>query len=162
MAVDDLDNDGDVDLVVLASRERPMILRNMYMESRPRHHWLQIQLVGVTSNRDAVGSRVTVSVGDMTLTDEVHSGRSYQSHSGSRLQFGLGPHNQVDQIEIRWNGGASGCDPQRRCGSARDDYRAHQQCCPSRNALKERSCQLHVPAMLSPRSPRRDRAWFFP
>ncbi len=107
VAVDDLDNDGDIDVVVLASRERPMILQNEVIESNRANHWLQIQLVGVTSNRDGVGSRVTVSAGDMRLTDEVHSGRGYQSHCGSRLHFGLGAHKHVDQIEIRWNGGST-------------------------------------------------------
>jgi hypothetical protein len=108
VAADDLDNDGDIDLVVLASREKPMVLQNLYQETHRenKNHWLQLHLVGVTSNRDAVGARVTVSVGDMKLTDEVHSGRGYQSHSGSRLQFGLGTHDHVDQIEVRWNGGS--------------------------------------------------------
>ena len=43
--------------------------------------------------------------GDLTLVDEVHSGRGYQSHWGSRLQFGLGDRDRVDRIEIQWLGG---------------------------------------------------------
>ncbi len=105
LAIDDLDNDGDLDLVVQASREGPMILRNMLIESGSQNHWLQVRLVGVSANRDAVGSRVIVSAGELTLIDEVHAGRSYQSHSGSRLQFGLGLHDKVDRIEVHWLGG---------------------------------------------------------
>jgi hypothetical protein len=105
LAIDDLDNDGDPDLVVMASRESPMMLRNMYGESGGKHHWLEIQLIGVTGNRDGVGARVTVTVGGAELVDEVHSGRSYQSHSGMRLHFGLGTEEQVEQVEVRWMGG---------------------------------------------------------
>ena len=46
-----------------------------------------------------------VAAGDLTQIDEVHSGRGYQSHFGSRLHFGLGKHDRVDRIEVRWLGG---------------------------------------------------------
>lgn len=101
-AFDDLDSDGDVDGVILNSRERPTIVRN---ESDGGNRWLQLRLCGVTTNRDAVGARVTVVAGDLTQVAEVHSGRGYQSHYGSRLHFGLGGHDHVDRIEIRWIGG---------------------------------------------------------
>jgi enediyne biosynthesis protein E4 len=64
-----------------------------------------LRLVGVRANRDAVGSRVTVVAGDLMQTAKVHSGRSYQSHYGSRLHFGLGRNSRTDRIEIRWHGG---------------------------------------------------------
>lgn len=102
-AFDDLDNDGDIDVVILNSRRPPTILRN---DTDNGNHWLQIRLVGVESNRGGVGAHVTVVAGDLTRIDEVHSGRSYQSHYGSRLHFGLGVRNRVDQIKIRWPSGA--------------------------------------------------------
>ncbi|NUQ62618.1 MAG: CRTAC1 family protein [Pirellulales bacterium] len=100
---DDLDNDGDIDVVVLNSRREPTILRN---DSANDHHWLQVHLQGVHTNRDGVGSRVKVVAGDLTQIDEVHSGRGYQSHHGSRLHFGLGRRDRVDRVEVRWLGGA--------------------------------------------------------
>ena len=101
-AFDDLDNDGDLDVVVLNSRAQPTLLRN---ETRPTNHWLQLGLRGRGSNRDAIGARVTVKLGELTLMDEVHSGRSYQSDFGKRLQFGLGSTEQVDEIRVQWIGG---------------------------------------------------------
>ncbi|MCX8109480.1 MAG: CRTAC1 family protein [Verrucomicrobiae bacterium] len=98
-AFDDLDNDGDIDVVILNSRREPTILRN---DSATANHWLQLQLRGTRSNKDGVGARVTVVAGDLKLVDEVHSGRSYQSHFGTRLHFGLGKHDRIDRIEVRW------------------------------------------------------------
>jgi len=99
---DDLDNDGDVDVVILNSRREPTILRN---DSPSKGHWLQVRLQGVKTNRDGIGAHVKVIAGDLTLIDEVHSGRGYQSHYGSRLYFGLGDRERVDRIEVRWIGG---------------------------------------------------------
>ena len=99
---DDLDNDGDVDVVVLNSREEPTVLRN---ESKNDHHWLQIRLRGTKTNRDGVGAHVKVVAGDLVQIDEVHSGRGYQSHYGTRLHFGLGERDSVDRVEVRWIGG---------------------------------------------------------
>jgi len=102
-AFDDLDDDGDLDVVVLNSRREPTILRN---DSPSKGHWLQVRLRGVKTNRDGIGARVKVVAGDLTLIDEVHSGRGYQSHYGMRLHFGLGARGKVDRIEVRWIGGA--------------------------------------------------------
>jgi enediyne biosynthesis protein E4 len=99
---DDLDNDGDIDVVILNSRSGPTILRN---ESTGGHHWLQVQLRGTRSNRDGIGARVTVRAGDLTQIDEVHSGRSYQSDYGKRLHFGLGSRDAVDEVRVQWIGG---------------------------------------------------------
>jgi len=101
-AFDDLDNDGDLDVVILNSRREPTILRN---DSSKTNHWIQIQLRGTKSNRDGIGARVTVSAGDLTQIDEVHSGRSYQSDFGKRLHFGLGRRSAVEQIRVNWIGG---------------------------------------------------------
>jgi hypothetical protein len=106
-AFEDLDNDGDVDVVVLNSRERPTLLRNMLSESRCTRHWLQVRLVGRRTNRDGVGAHVTTVAGDLRQLDEVHSGRSYQSHWGSRLHVGLGQHDRIDWVEVRWIGGSA-------------------------------------------------------
>ncbi|MDP2897540.1 MAG: CRTAC1 family protein [bacterium] len=99
---DDLDNDGDVDVVILNSREKSSILRNDTVND---NHWLQVRLRGTKTNRDGVGARVKVVAADLTLIDEVHSGRGYQSHYGSRLYFGLGKRDRVDRVEVRWIGG---------------------------------------------------------
>jgi hypothetical protein len=99
---DDLDNDGDIDVVILNSRREPTILRN---DSLSKGHWIQIRLRGTKSNRDGIGARVKVEAGDLALIDEVHSGRGYQSHYGSRLHFGLGSRERLDRIEVHWIGG---------------------------------------------------------
>jgi hypothetical protein len=101
-AVDDLDNDGDLDIVVLNSRREPTLLRN---ESTQPHHWLGVQLRGTKTNRDGVGARVEVVAGNQRWVDEVHSGRGYQSHYGSRLHFGLGKNRTLQEVRVRWIGG---------------------------------------------------------
>ena len=99
---DDLDNDGDIDVVILNSRREPTILRN---DSPVGNHWLQVRLQGTTTNRDGVGSFVRVTAGDLVQVDEVHSGRGYQGHHGMRLHFGLGKRDHIDSVEVRWLGG---------------------------------------------------------
>lgn len=101
-AFDDLDNDGDIDGVVLNAREEPTVLRN---EAPKPGHWIQFHLIGVQASRDGVGAHVLVTTGDRTQLREVHSGRGYQSHHGTNLHFGLGDHDHVDRVEVRWLGG---------------------------------------------------------
>ena len=101
---DDLDNDGDIDVVILNSNAPPSLLRN---DTPLKNHWLQISLRGKDGNRDAIGARVSVKAGGKTQVSEVHSGRGYQSHFGSRLQFGLGRLEEVDEVSVRWPGGAT-------------------------------------------------------
>ena len=99
VALDDLDNDGRIDVVILNWNDKPTILRN---ESVTGNHWIQIRLRGVKTNRDGVGARVNVVAGDLKQMDEVHSGRGYQSHWGSRLHFGLAKNKRVERIEVHW------------------------------------------------------------
>ncbi len=103
-AFDDLDNDGDIDVVILNSRRKPTLLRN---DSPGRKHWLRIRLRGTRSNRDGIGARIKVVAGDLTLVDEVHSGRGYQSHYGMDPHFGLGHRTRIDRLEVRWIGGGT-------------------------------------------------------
>jgi hypothetical protein len=104
LALDDLDNDGRIDVAILGSRRPPILLKN---ESPGDGRWLEIQLRGIVTSRDGVGARVTVVSGDSTQVGEVHSGRGYQSHFGTRIHFGLGARTRIDRIEVRWIGGGT-------------------------------------------------------
>ncbi len=100
-AFDDLDNDGDIDVVVTNFNGPPTILRN---ETTPLQNWIDVHLVGRSANRQGIGARVSVKSGRRTQHAEVYAGRGYQSHYGTRLHFGLGSSEQVDEIRVRWSG----------------------------------------------------------
>lgn len=102
IAADDFDNDGHIDIAVLNSRTMPTIL---YNESIDQGNWVLIDLVGVQSNRSAAGSRVVITCGAKSQMLEVHCGRSYQSHFGSRLHFGIGSTPNIDRIDVHWHSG---------------------------------------------------------
>ena len=102
-AFDDLDNDGDLDVVVLNTRQIPTLLRNDHSSGQ---HWIQVKLRGTQSNKFGIGAKVKVIAGDQTFVDEVHSGRGYQSHYGTRLHFGLGAQASIKHIEVHWPGEA--------------------------------------------------------
>lgn len=104
MGLDDLDGDGDVDVVILNSRKNPTVLRN---DSPGDRHWLRVRLVGRKTNRDGVGAHVRIQSGNLGQLSEVHSGRGYEGHFGTTLHFGLGSHKEIDRLEIRWIGGGT-------------------------------------------------------
>lgn len=101
-AFDDLDNDGDIDVVILNTRQKPTLLRN---DLSADQRWVQIKLKGIQTNKFGIGAKVKVSAGEQILTDEVHSGRGYQSHYGTRLHFGLNTHDNIEKVEVQWPGG---------------------------------------------------------
>jgi hypothetical protein len=103
LAVGDLFNDGNVDIVVGDLDGTPMILKN---HGVPGRHWVSFDLAGAKSNRMAIGARVKLVASGMTQSDEVHSGGSYLSQNDTRLHFGLGSTKKIDRIEIRWPSGA--------------------------------------------------------
>jgi hypothetical protein len=102
LAVGDLFNDGNMDIVIEDIAGSPMVLRNRGIAGR---HWVSFDLAGTKSNRSAIGARVKVVAGGMTQTDEIHSGGSYLSQNDMRLHFGLGAATKIDRIEIRWPSG---------------------------------------------------------
>jgi enediyne biosynthesis protein E4 len=102
LAVGDLFNDGNMDVVIGDIDGAPMILKNRGVPSR---HWISLELAGTKSNRLALNARVKIVAGGVTQTDEIHSGGSYLSQNDLRLHFGLGAATKVDSVEIRWPSG---------------------------------------------------------
>jgi enediyne biosynthesis protein E4 len=102
LVADDLDSDGRIDVVILNHRTKPSILKN---ESVNPGNWICLDLVSTEGNRNAVGSRVVVYAKGKSQVLEVHSGRSYQSHFGSRLHFGVASAGKIDKVEVHWHAG---------------------------------------------------------
>jgi hypothetical protein len=102
VAFGDVDNDGDVDIVINNLDGAPQLLRN---DGGNANNSVLIKTVGVKSNRDGIGARVKVVSGDLTQVDEVRSGDSYLSQSDLRLHFGLEKRTKIDRIEVRWPSG---------------------------------------------------------
>jgi len=101
-AFGDLNNDGQIDVVIGVVNGSPLILRN----NGSKNHWLGLRLIGVQSNRDGIGSRITLIAlsGARRIFDTSTSG-SYLSSSDPRLVVGLGSADRVRAVEIRWPSG---------------------------------------------------------
>jgi enediyne biosynthesis protein E4 len=98
----DLDNDGDVDVVVNNVHDTPDLFR---LASDASNHWITLKLVGTQSNRSAIGARVRVRTAAGAQVDEVRGGGSYYAQNDLRLHFGLGPVAIIDRIDVRWPNG---------------------------------------------------------
>lgn len=101
-AFGDIDNDGDIDVVVNNVHDAPDLFR---LDSRAPHHWITVKLVGVFSNRNAIGAKITVVSAGGQQVDEVRGGGSYYSQNDFRVNFGLGDAARVDRLEVRWSNG---------------------------------------------------------
>lgn len=101
LAFADIDNDGDLDLVVACLDSRPMVLRN---DGAP-DHWLMLRAVGRRANRDAIGTRITVQTGQRSQVWEVKRTVGIYSASDPRAHFGLGDADKADLVRVQWPGG---------------------------------------------------------
>ena len=98
----DIDNDGDIDLVVTNNGGAAEILRNTGGSAR---NAVEVRVVGTRSNRDGLGARLTIAAGDRTQVREIKSGSSYLGQNDLRAHVGLGEATRVDRIDVRWPAG---------------------------------------------------------
>jgi enediyne biosynthesis protein E4 len=103
-AFGDINNDGNIDIVILNVGEPPTLLINH--NDNPNHRVL-FKLIGTKSNKSAIGARMTVKAGTLVQFDEVRGGASYISQNDLRLHFGLASNAKMTQVEIRWPSGAN-------------------------------------------------------
>ncbi|HUG44632.1 MAG TPA: CRTAC1 family protein [Acidobacteriota bacterium] len=99
MAIGDYDNDGRIDVLVANNGEAPILLKN---NAAPDHNWAGLHLVGTTSNRDAVGARVSWSADGKSRSLLKEGGGSYLSYHDQRIVLGLGTAETLDWVEIAW------------------------------------------------------------
>lgn len=98
----DLDNDGDVDVVINNMHDTPDFFR---LDSSDRRHWLLVKLIGTQSNRSAIGARIRLTTSGEVQVQEVRGGGSYYSQNDLRVHFGLGDQVKVQRLEVRWPNG---------------------------------------------------------
>jgi hypothetical protein len=103
LAVGDLFNDGQMDVVVEDIDGAPLVLRN---RGTSGNHWVSLELAGTKSNRLALGTRIKITAGGVTQTEQIRSGGSYLSQNDLRVHFGLGSVSKIDSVEVHWPSGA--------------------------------------------------------
>jgi len=104
-AYGDLDNDGDLDLVINNINDPVLLMENRLSQINPESHYLRIKLKGSDKNPAAYGSVVEVFSDGMRQKQSMISGRGYLSKPESVFHFGLGNRSSVDSIKITWPGG---------------------------------------------------------
>jgi enediyne biosynthesis protein E4 len=103
-AFGDINNDGNLDVVVFNAAGPPSLFIN---ETHNANHRVLFRLVGTRSNRAAIGARVTVYTSKMTQIDEVRGGGSYLSTNDTRLHFGLGSDPVMNKVKVQWPSGTT-------------------------------------------------------
>jgi hypothetical protein len=98
----DYDNDGDIDIYIANLNSRGMFLRN---NKGNQNNWLILNLIGTTSNRDAIGARVKLTSGGKVQVAQEKSTTGYLSQNDHRIHFGLAKNETVEKIEIKWPSG---------------------------------------------------------
>jgi enediyne biosynthesis protein E4 len=101
----DLDNDGDLDLVVNNINMAPFIYRNNAETLHPERRYLMVSLKGEGKNTGAIGAQVTLRHQGNTFFQELHPMRGFQSCTDPKMHFGLGDIQQVDSLIVRWPDG---------------------------------------------------------
>ncbi len=101
-AFGDVNNDGNLDVVIFNAGKPPSLFIN---ETHNSNHRVLFRLAGTKSNRSGIGARVTISTPKMTQIDEVRGGGSYNSTNDLRLHFGLGDAPTIGKVEVTWPSG---------------------------------------------------------
>lgn len=100
----DYDNDGDFDIYIANLNNRGMFLRN---NKGNQNNWLILSLIGQTSNRDGIGTRIKLTSGGKMQSAQKKSTTGYLSQNDTRMHFGLAKNENVERIEIKWPSGKS-------------------------------------------------------
>ena len=103
----DLDNDGDLDLILNNINDPATLLENTLSNDNGLHNYIRFNLKGDTSNQSPYGSELRVFSKGETQTQILQSGRGYLSQPEQILHFGLGDQKEVDSIEVRWFDGTT-------------------------------------------------------
>jgi hypothetical protein len=102
LATGDIDNDGDLDLLVTTNGRDAELLRN---DGGSRGHSLVVRLRATRGNADAIGARIRLTAGPQSQLRDIKAGSSYLSQNDLRAHFGLGTATQADRLEVRWPDG---------------------------------------------------------
>ncbi len=107
LAWSDVDEDGDLDLLIADGSGDPYV--HLFINRVGQdNHWLQLDLEGTTTNRDAVGARVTLEAGGVTQIRDVSGGGGHTAQQQSRIiHFGLASLTAIDSVTVRWVGGGT-------------------------------------------------------
>ncbi len=101
VAFADFENKGSMDIVIANNDDPPSLLKS----SGGPNHFINVQLVGTKSNRDAIGARVRIKANGLAQLREIQGGGSYLSQSDLRAHFGLGASARIDSLEVEWPSG---------------------------------------------------------
>lgn len=101
-AYGDLDNDGDLDLVVSNVNMPPFFYQNNAQAIANKNHWISIKLIGYDKNTNALGTKLIAHCNNEAYFQEHMTMRSYQSTTDHRIHFGIGSHDKVDSLVVIW------------------------------------------------------------